>query len=40
MMAVLVQQAVKVALDGKDKKPMTMKDSEWEEANQKAFYII
>ena len=40
MMAVLVQQGVRVALDGIDKKPTTMKDSKWEEADQKALSII
>ena len=38
-MAVLVQQGVKVALDGKYKKLTTMKDSEWEKVDQKAFSI-
>ena len=40
MMAVLTNQNLKVALDGRDKKPATMKDSEWEEADQKALSTI
>ena len=40
MMAVLTNQNLKVALDRRDKKPATMKDSEWEEADQKALSTI
>ena len=40
MLAVLIQQGVKVAFDGKDKKPVVMKDSEWEDADQKALSTI
>ena len=40
MMAILVQQGVRVALDSKDKKLIVMKDFGWEEANQKALSII
>ena len=36
MMVVLTQQNMKITLDGKDKKPVTMKNSEWEEADKKA----
>ena len=39
MMAILVQQSARVALDGKEKKPTMMKDYE-EEADQKALSII
>ena len=40
MIVVLTQQNLKIALDGKDKKPTTMKDSKWEEADQKALSTI
>ena len=39
MMAVLMQQGVRVALDDKDKKPITMKDSKWKEAD-KWFFLL
>ena len=40
MMAVLTQQNLKIVLDGKDKKPATVKDFEWEEADHKALSTI
>ena len=35
MMAVLTQQNLKIALFGKEKKPITMKDSKWDEIYEK-----
>ena len=36
MMAVLTQQGLRIALSSKEMKPPTMKDSEWDEIDEKA----
>ena len=40
MMAVLTQQNSKVELSRKQKKPVTMKDSKWDEIDEKALSVI
>ncbi|KAJ1390749.1 Retrovirus-related Pol polyprotein from transposon TNT 1-94 [Sesbania bispinosa] len=40
MMAVLTQRNLKVATSGKEKMPATMKDSEWDEIDEKALSTI
>ena len=40
MMAVLTQQGLRIALSSKEMKPPTMKDSEWDEIDEKALSAI
>lgn len=40
MQAVLIQNGLKKALDGKSKKPATMTDDQWDELNEKALSVI
>ncbi|KAK9715446.1 hypothetical protein RND81_06G165800 [Saponaria officinalis] len=40
MQAVLIQNGLKKAFDGKSKKPATMEDEQWDEIDEKALSVI